>query len=1318
MLMQMTTNQELLNEIQSPNPDLNRIKTLLSKGADVNWVDHRGNSSLHYACGNGHEKLVSLLLQQGAKVTLENNHKKTPLDMAQINEHISIVRLLMKYGSQPKDTKSPTKQNTSKSTTSSDNRKNDLHTHSKNNATTTTSPQKQDVPKPPQSIHISEQLQISETSFVHYRSILESITNEHERNFLEDLIQRIPKHEFRYFDDVIESRRYIDNNPHIHLYLAWGYSKSTHFEKDLQDSLTTFFSILESTSNISNILVDARLLELISLVPYIKPQRNLVQKIFTKIYPEEGSTPSTPKTDKHNKDTTSQKRIQDDWSKIQKDLKPEKTKAMKELLELTGLEEVKRVALRMYSKALSDQKLPKKSRVPKRYNFSFMGNPGTGKTTVAKIFGTLLFESGIRTSKNFISTSAPELLNLETEEFESMIKNANNGVLFIDEAYALKPQITREGKAIVDLILQKSEELRDSLTFILAGYKEDIENELYSYNVGMKSRFEDVYFEDFSKSQLTSIWNGLLQKFEWKEQDGVSRIAINRIAKGINKKGFGNARDVRNMFEKATEEAQMRGVTKENLELQIVDIIGPEPSIENIPELKDALDELNTLTGLQAVKQEIQKLIQLTQKNYNLELSGQPTIDVAKNCQFIGNPGTGKTTVAKIYGRILGALRMLSKGDVEAKTASDFVGQYIGQSQERTKNILDMCQGKVLLIDEAYNLNDNMYGKQVLDTIVEKNTGHPTEDIAIVLCGYQVEMQEMFDNQNPGLKRRFDSRFHFEDYHEEELLLILKRKVSDKNLQIPNDVAIKVVQEIAKKRAMPHFGNAGLIDNILGTIQKKIADKQHNIIEMEDIFDAKDLEKQQQQNPFVSFETLGSSEHIIKELEPIHKSFHRYKRDGGRKPSIGNFIFTGNAGTGKTTVAQYMGDFFFRLGALAHENVHVVSGKSLTGNVVGETKDKVATAFQKASGGILFVDEAYDLGKGAYGEEALTTMLALLTDARYNNDQTIVILAGYEREISRMLNRNQGLIGRFSQKIVFEDWKPKQCFTLLRKKTADDKLHYDETIDQICEEKLRILQHVDGWANARDVITLFNLALQERDQRIYEKPEVKNQLLAEDVQKSLDTMIENRKIFAKNIEKEGHEDQMEQEVFAEKTQKNIKPQFNVQHNVDENTKQSKREEQNEDEIADKLEKHNNQWRDLDVDILGLQGKLKEKSLEGLLKQNKITTEEQIASFLENRHLEKNKRIIERLKKTLIETGYDEDGLDDVLEVLLNKWRELQISTKKLLQKLSQRQIEIIKRCAYCGRSWGTGFNQCTYMGPEIILVQDGKETVIKNADIF
>jgi adenylate kinase family enzyme len=129
--------------------------------------------------------------------------------------------------------------------------------------------------------------------------------------------------------------------------------------------------------------------------------------------------------------------------------------------------------------------------------------------------------------------------------------------------------------------------------------------------------------------------------------------------------------------------------------------------------------------------------------HYQRELLGQPPLDIFLNRMFLGNPGTGKTTCSKLYGQILKHLGFFSNGAVVSKTASDFVGAVVGESQQNTSQIVEYAKGKVLIINEAYVLDDNLYGKQVLDTLAEKVQGGPSDDIVVLLLGYEEQMLQM-----------------------------------------------------------------------------------------------------------------------------------------------------------------------------------------------------------------------------------------------------------------------------------------------------------------------------------------------------------------------------------------------------------------------------------------------------------------------------------------------------------------------------------------------------------------------------------------------
>ena len=162
--------------------------------------------------------------------------------------------------------------------------------------------------------------------------------------------------------------------------------------------------------------------------------------------------------------------------------------ALDQLMALRGLHHVKNFALELHALVMAERRLPAENRVKTTLNFSLLGNPGTGKTTVAKLLGQLLHELGLRSSTTFKSTSGEDMAREGASEAAKLIAQADNGVLFIDEAYQLDPAKNSEGKAIVNQLLTAAEEKRETLSIIFAGYKDDTEEKLYAYNPGLKSR--------------------------------------------------------------------------------------------------------------------------------------------------------------------------------------------------------------------------------------------------------------------------------------------------------------------------------------------------------------------------------------------------------------------------------------------------------------------------------------------------------------------------------------------------------------------------------------------------------------------------------------------------------------------------------------------------------------------------------------------------------------------------------------------------------------------------------------------------------------
>ncbi|KAG2789761.1 hypothetical protein PC129_g8833 [Phytophthora cactorum] len=807
--------------------------------------------------------------------------------------------------------------------------------------------------------------------------------------------------------------------------------------------------------------------------------------------------------------------VEDKWESL-KSRYGCRSQAMEDLLKLVGLKKVKHAAVNMFRNAMILQQLSliQRKKNSMAFNYCFVGNPGTGKTTVARLFAKILNDSMIRRTNTFVECTAQQLKDDGAAEFRLKLRKASGGVLFIDEAYELDPAGDFKGKPIVAELLTAAEDKRDDLSIILAGYEDDIQKKLYAYNDGLPSRFEEVVFEDFDSQDLEIVWDGLAQDRGWEYEKAIAKVACRRLAKAAGRKGFGNARAVRKLFEQVVKEAIAREDFDGTLKFQTVDLLGDRPSTN--PKLQAVLDEVEEKTGWHKIKEEMKKLVRISDENYERELKGQETVPVCLNRLFLGNPGTGKTTCAGYYGRVLKALYFLSNGEVVKKTAGDFIGNHVGESQTKTAQILDMSKGKVLVIDEAYNLNDNLYGKQVLDVLVEKVQGTESDDLAVLLIGYEHEMLEMLRTHNPGLMRRFPPQyaFHFDDYTEHELLGILEWNCSKRSVTCPYEVAEALLKQLALQKTQPNFGNAGAVEQLLKHAMGKAMSRPMvngmTVLALEDVgVDVSGEKSKEQKDPVKLLDKLYRMDEIKEQLIQLRNQMIVADREGSGLPEVGHFVFRGSPGTGKTTVARVMAEILHGMGVLATPKLVETSGLDLTGEHVGQTKQKVTDKLGEAKGGLLFIDEAYELGKGVYGEEAMTTLVAAMTDPSYVG--MVIIIAGYPKDMDQMLDRNVGLKSRFTRFIDFPDWEAQDAVVFLSEKAESENFDVESEAVLSLQKTFVELKKLSNFGNGRDAVRVWKELLQYRSQRVVNEPEEERTITESDADKAGEAILVARR---------------------------------------------------------------------------------------------------------------------------------------------------------------------------------------------------------------
>ena len=412
----------------------------------------------------------------------------------------------------------------------------------------------------------------------------------------------------------------------------------------------------------------------------------------------------------------------------------------------------------------------------------FLGNPGTGKTTVARIIGDVLYQKQVISRPDVIEVSRADLVaeyvGQTASKTREVLKSALGGILFIDEAYTLSNGGENDfGREAIDEILKFMEDNRDNIMIIFAGYPKEMRKFL-KMNSGLKSRIPNVFdFEDYTADEIVRI--GL---FDLKKRNyTVDELYYEKALKDYYDKenDHSNGRWIRNVNEKIMKAQALRLAESDNISVDLLQEITQDDINQvvnkdlEINSADDAYAKLNSLIGLEKVKQQVSKFINMSVINNKRKEQGLATSAVSLHSLFLGNPGTGKTTVARIMGQILFQKGVIRKPELVEVSRTDLVAEYVGQTAPKTRDVLESALGGVLFIDETYTLSSgggNDFGREAIDEILKFMEDH-RDDIVIIFAGYTKEMDQ-FLKMNSGLKSRIPNVFDFEDYTADEVVQI------------------------------------------------------------------------------------------------------------------------------------------------------------------------------------------------------------------------------------------------------------------------------------------------------------------------------------------------------------------------------------------------------------------------------------------------------------------------------------------------------------------------------------------------------------------
>lgn len=512
------------------------------------------------------------------------------------------------------------------------------------------------------------------------------------------------------------------------------------------------------------------------------------------------------------------------------------SETLAELDKMPGMSQIKEkmkdiIECAQLQKLREEQGLPK---VEISRHLVLQGPPGSGKTAVARLLGQIYYDLGITKNSQIIEVDRGDLVGSVIGETalktKKAVEAARGGILFIDEAYTLSKGDGNDfGQEAIDTLLKCMEDHKDDLIVIVAGYTE-LMSKFINSNPGLKSRFKTcIDFKDYTAEELYQIFLLLCQKHGMTIETTALEDLKKHFEKMAKNKGlnFGNGREVRNYFEntviahQAHRIAMMKEPSKEELScIKYSDFNFDQQDVRT--EITEALKELSQMVGLKRVKEEVNTLLSLAQNRKQREENGYAAETINMHMVFEGNPGNGKTTVARIMAKLLYNMGFIGEEKIVEVSSPDLIAGYTGQTALKTRDVIINAMGGVLFIDEAYALNSTAggFGDEAIAVLLKYMEDYH-ENLVVIVAGYEDEM-EKFLNSNSGLKSRFPNVIHFEDYTADELLQIFELLCHKKQYAMTSE-AKQLLHSFIKSHKSEFRGNGRDVRNLFEKVQKKQA---------------------------------------------------------------------------------------------------------------------------------------------------------------------------------------------------------------------------------------------------------------------------------------------------------------------------------------------------------------------------------------------------------------------------------------------------------------------------------------------------------------
>lgn len=691
-----------------------------------------------------------------------------------------------------------------------------------------------------------------------------------------------------------------------------------------------------------------------------------------------------------------------------------------------------------------------------------IGNPGTGKSCCVKYLAEIYHALGMLPENSIRLTNLAKMSN---STITSEIHYAIGGVLVFENAHELyhsenKP-IDNEQQIVRSLIDELNDPAKQSnWMLVLTGEPQGMESLLAAYPELREHFQEPVYMEDFKPEELYQIVDRCCDERDVHLAPQAKKKLEMFLLHKYNQRGpnFENARFVQRLFDEKIIPAMYKRIA-DSEDPEIADDLGLVVA-ESIPSINgssgDGMAELDDLIGLARIKTRVKDYLNAVRlASRRMEL-GLPTSMPRLHMAFLGNPGTGKTTVAEIIGKVFAEWGILSVGRVIRTEKSQMVGQYIGETEYKMNNLLARARGNILFIDEAYQLaegGESDFGRIVMNSLLTE-LGKNNLDMVVILAGYTAPMKKLLES-NEGIESRFPNVFNFEDYTTDELLEIGKLMIHRQgfNLTEGAELNMQAIIRAESEKPSPRFGNGRFVSNllqneILATLGARTAKMDNPTAEDLSTILPEDVVVNKAQKDVI-FDDVAIDEALkrldsLAGLPNVKQAIHNFVQSARYLHSIGepyvgkgllSWRFIGKSGTGKSTVAEIMAEILKGMRLIANSHITEIKGERIFNVSESDCDAVLQEAVKKSCNGLIFIDvddSKFDGTRSYYGRSVEQIRLKVKELTIESGGECALILAELDAPNKNVAEQlSDGGVYEFDHTLVFKDFTPDELFQIL-----------------------------------------------------------------------------------------------------------------------------------------------------------------------------------------------------------------------------------------------------------------------------------------------